>query len=105
MPMYEYECEHCGLFAVLRPISERGTPQFCPACESLSARTMRTAPFSKGLSPASRQAHAVNERAAHEPRRFTASSRSQGRNEARVRRGDSERSVRSSRGRPWMIGH
>jgi len=99
MPVYEYDCADCGGFTALRAISERDAPQPCSRCALPARRLIRTAPVFPGLAAAVRRAYAVNERAAHEPRRVSAAA-----NPAHDSR-PTEPAVRATCGRPWMIGH
>ncbi|WP_142850370.1 zinc ribbon domain-containing protein [Telmatospirillum sp. J64-1] len=68
MPVYEYNCPHCGPFADLRPMSLSGEPHDCPDCGTRSPRVILSAPRLAVMPAATRNAHAVNERSAHEPR-------------------------------------
>jgi putative FmdB family regulatory protein len=67
MPLYEYWCEDCGDFTAMRPMSEFAEPQPCPDCGTPAPRALITAPRVSGMAAASKQAHAINERSAHEP--------------------------------------
>jgi putative FmdB family regulatory protein len=67
MPIYDFHCEACGPFAVMRSIAERDRPVHCPEC-SASASRMVSAPALGLMSGARRNAHAANERAANAPR-------------------------------------
>ncbi|WP_163029324.1 FmdB family zinc ribbon protein, partial [Pseudomonas viridiflava] len=44
MPMYEYDCPHCGDFTSLRPMAESALPCECPACGASSMRVILSAP-------------------------------------------------------------
>jgi putative FmdB family regulatory protein len=108
MPSYEYDCTECGNFTAMRAMHERNEPQFCPACGAPSPRVILTAPAFAGMPPASRTAHATNERAANEPK---LSSTLHGMGCTCCSRGKSG-SGRSADGakvfparRPWMISH
>ncbi len=67
MPTYDYFCEHCGDFAVIRPISARNQPYACPHCGASAYRVMIGAPTLATLDTPTRSAHATNERARHAP--------------------------------------
>lgn len=67
MPIYDFHCERCGPFSVLRSIAERDRPGACPACGEGASRLV-SAPALALMSASSRNAHATNERAAHAPR-------------------------------------
>jgi putative FmdB family regulatory protein len=64
MPVYEYLCEGCGPFKLMRSMSEYELPADCPLCQSSAARVMLTAPYCSTASPATRLAQAANERSA-----------------------------------------
>ncbi|PLZ03079.1 FmdB family transcriptional regulator [Burkholderia sp. WAC0059] len=66
MPIYDFHCETCGEFAVMRPIAERDAPWSCPDCGGAASR-MVSAPAIALMSGAQRKAFATNERAANAP--------------------------------------
>jgi len=66
MPVYEYECNTCGVFTALRKMSESSEPAFCQECGAESTRIM-SAPRLAVLGKALRSAHERNEKSAHEP--------------------------------------
>lgn len=69
MPVYEYLCGDCGTdFAALRPMAESGLPHACPECGADAPRALLSAPAYAGMPADQRRAHAVNERARHEPK-------------------------------------
>jgi putative FmdB family regulatory protein len=67
MPVYEYECGECGEFTASRPMSQYREPQACPQCGRDCLRAMLTAPAFAGMPAVTRTAHAINEKASHEP--------------------------------------
>ncbi|GAB7522909.1 FmdB family zinc ribbon protein [Paraburkholderia sp. 2C] len=67
MPVYDFQCTTCGPFAVMRSVAARDLPVHCPDCGT-SASRMISAPALALMSGTQRNAHATNERAAHEPR-------------------------------------
>lgn len=67
MPIYEYDCPHCGDFTLLRPMSQRDDPCSCPACATPSPRVILSAPGLATLAGGQRRAHETNERARHVP--------------------------------------
>lgn len=67
MPTYEYTCEHCGSFTMLRPIAERHEPSQCPYCASTGGPLRVSAPALSLLADSQRKAIAGNERSAHAP--------------------------------------
>jgi putative FmdB family regulatory protein len=64
MPVYEYLCEGCGPFKLMRSMSEYELPADCPLCQASAPRVMLTAPYCSTASPATRLAQAANERSA-----------------------------------------
>ena len=69
MPVYDYQCPECGVFAAFRPMSAFRTPCACPDCGGESRRVFLTMPAVAGMDAGKRTAMATNERASHEPRR------------------------------------
>src|SRR5258706_15970609 len=67
MPAYEYHCEQCGSFTTMRPMSARNDPQICPGCGTSASRVLTAAAFA-GMAAADGVVHAINERAANEPK-------------------------------------
>jgi len=70
MPIYEYDCPHCGDFTLLRPMAQRDDPCACPDCAAPSPRVILTAPGLATLSGGQRRAQETNERARHAPQRL-----------------------------------
>ncbi|MBN3268663.1 hypothetical protein CUR95_15805 [Bordetella bronchiseptica] len=66
MPLYDYACPQCGPFRAWRALREVGGPLACPQCGERAPKAV-TAPFLADMNPAVRQAHARNEKSAHEP--------------------------------------
>ena len=64
MPVYEYLCEGCGPFKLMRSMSEYELPADCPLCQASAPRVMLTAPYCSTASPQARLAQAANERIA-----------------------------------------
>ncbi|GEP12063.1 FmdB family zinc ribbon protein [Methylobacterium gnaphalii] len=69
MPVYDYSCESCGPFTVLRPMAQFADPHDCPSCGGTCRRAFLTAPRIAGMDAGLKAAHATNERSRHEPRR------------------------------------
>jgi putative FmdB family regulatory protein len=67
MPVYEYLCEGCGPFTLMRSMSEYELPADCPLCEASAPRVMLTAPYCSTASPQTRLAGAASERGAAAP--------------------------------------
>lgn len=66
MPVYEYECDTCGVFSALRKMSESHAPADCVHCGAESQRVM-SAPRLAILNKFQRSAHERNEKSAHAP--------------------------------------
>lgn len=69
MPVYEYQCETCGVFEEMKPMSRFADPCDCPVCGTSAPRVMLTVPRLSAVSRATRRAHETNERAADSPKR------------------------------------
>jgi putative FmdB family regulatory protein len=52
MPTYEYECENCGPFSDVYPMSEFDRPQACPDCGEAAPRLLTVAAIGGGSQPA-----------------------------------------------------
>ena len=61
MPVYEYLCEGCGPFKLMRSMSEYELPADCPLCQASAPRVMLTAPYCSTASPQTRLAGAASE--------------------------------------------
>ena len=113
MPTYDYRCTDCGGFSAVRKLSERNDPCACPRCGTIGERVLFAVPMYGLLDAAEREAHAINERAAHAP---------QGSREYRARHGAGCSCCSGSAGksrsllrpdgsksfpgrRPWQISH
>ncbi|MBL27096.1 MAG: FmdB family transcriptional regulator [Rhodospirillaceae bacterium] len=111
MPLYEYQCDSCGVFDAMRPMAQSADPCDCPACGTTAPRVMFTAPRLAAMDTGLRHAHATNERSADSPRtsRDASSHRhgpgcgcGSGTSKA-VHRPDGSKTFPSKR--PWMISH
>jgi putative FmdB family regulatory protein len=67
MPTYEYECQRCGSFTMLRPMDQRHQPCQCPNCAGDGGRLILSAPSLPTLSGNQRLAITTNERSANAP--------------------------------------
>jgi putative FmdB family regulatory protein len=104
MPTYDYQCDDCGTFTVLRPMTRRDEPAPCPGCGTAAPRALIAAPALGRLSTAARAAHSLNERSASSPKERTLHGAGCGCcKTAKVARPPD--AVRQSEGRPWMISH
>ncbi len=68
MPVYEYLCDTCGGFDVLRPMAQAALDHACPDCGTEAPRALLTAPAFAGMPRAERIARDTNERSAHAPK-------------------------------------
>jgi putative FmdB family regulatory protein len=107
MPVYDYECEVCGVFTALRPMARYREPLDCPNCGREAGRAFLTAPALASMGTQRRTAHAINERAAHEPRSSGALNHGAGCSCCNSRsKAYPEGTAKSfSKQRPWMISH
>lgn len=112
MPFYDYECEDCGVFTVIRPMAEAALPTDCPECNAASGRVFLVAPAMAIMDGARRQATAINERSANAPKQSSAHgsgcsccspSRLKGKPGNQAAASAAAKSF--PRARPWMISH
>jgi putative FmdB family regulatory protein len=111
MPTYEYECSRHGVFEAVHSMRESGVPQSCPDCGALAARVVITAAAVAGMPRAQRDAHAVNERSAHEPKTSASLRHKPGcscclpnaKRSVVVKSRDGSKAFPTKR--PWMISH
>lgn len=116
MPIYEYQCEQCGQFSVLRKMSESSLPCTCEYCGEQAPRII-TAPNLALMDGGERSAYARNEKSAHEPRQArrsscgcsgshtcsTSSKKTSPSNEKKKGHGLLMQTKKTAR--PWMLGH
>ncbi|SAK76035.1 FmdB family regulatory protein [Caballeronia hypogeia] len=110
MPIYQYECESCGSFDVMRSIADRDLPHLCPECGVQTTRAVTSTALSL-MPQAARNAFATNERSANAP----TSSKSLGYRHgpgcsccaprASTSNDVARPAMKSPAGRPWMISH
>ncbi|MEM9282733.1 MAG: zinc ribbon domain-containing protein [Verrucomicrobiota bacterium] len=104
MPTYDYSCEDCGTFEVVRPMSDRDAPCLCPYCDKEAQRKLLAAPSISTLAGEVRQAHAINERSADSPKRLSTHGPGRvGAGIGRARKTASDKSNSYPTSRPWMI--
>ena len=105
MPIYEYECQDCGVFESMMPMSAFADPCACPNCGQSAQRVLNSVPFISTMSSGARKAHQVNEQSADGPKKLsTHGSVGSGgleRNRKTLHRPDGSKSFAASR--PWMI--
>ena len=108
MPVYDYMCAACGPFSDMKPMSASSDPCACPDCGESAPRAILRAPFIAGMDAGKRNAVAVNERSANEPRssRAHGSSCSCCRPLSRNKTAAAPPAAKSfPSARPWMISH
>ncbi|RKP57452.1 zinc ribbon domain-containing protein [Pararobbsia silviterrae] len=116
MPTYDYRCESCGVFTVMRRIADRDTDCACPECGTLSTRTI-SMPQLALMAGTARAGHQINERAAHAPQHSSAyrhvhgpgcgcgSSRKAATGQSGAQTGAPGAMKGNPSARPWMISH
>ena len=110
MPIYGYDCDSCGPFTEMQPMSRASEPMPCPDCGEPAPRGI-SAPFIANMDPNNRTAHQRNEKSAHEPRVVSGKpgghSHSHGHGHSHgVRRNTGlGEGLRNTHSRPWSIGH
>ncbi|WP_454763983.1 zinc ribbon domain-containing protein [Cupriavidus campinensis] len=104
MPTYDYRCDDCGDFALMRPMARRDEPAICPGCGKSAARALVAAPALASMGASARAAHAVNERSAAAPKESSSHGAGCGCCGPVKLAGRSD-GVKRSEGRPWMISH
>lgn len=109
MPLYEFHCAEHGPFQAIRPMSASKEPCDCPTCGASAPRALAT-PMLRGGDRAKMNAHAVNERASHEPKRASqhgpgcgCCSGKKKKSSGTFVRPDGSKSFPAKR--PWMISH
>lgn len=110
MPFYDYECQRCGPFTLLRSMDQCAEPFPCPDCGASSARAFLRAPGIACSDAGTRRALALNERARNEPK--LASRHGAGCGCCSARKGAKSPPARAAAAaksfpsaRPWMISH
>ncbi|HEY9657773.1 MAG TPA: zinc ribbon domain-containing protein [Allocoleopsis sp.] len=86
MPLYEFQCDECGLFDQWRTMAECNDPAHCPHCERIARRVFSPPALLSGslrLKKENREPQVVKREL--EPKQPRAKSH--------------------EGGRPWMIGH
>lgn len=111
MPIYEYECESCGIFTELRTISDRNSPAWCPDCQTGAKRVIHSAPGTTWLGKKTVMMHEVNERSRHEPKtleQYKSSVHGAGCSCCSTNKkstATSKNALKTGGSRPWMISH
>ncbi|MBF4990258.1 FmdB family zinc ribbon protein [Methylophilus sp. QUAN] len=112
MPLYEYECDCCGVFTALRKMSESSLPADCEYCGAESPRIL-SVPKLAIMDKHQRSAHERNEKSAHEPRSArrsscgcTGSHTCKTTTKLNEETGKLPMQMQTKKtARPWMIGH
>lgn len=105
MPVYDYACEACGPFTVLRPMAQFRDPHDCPDCGAACGRAFLTAPNLASMDAGRRKAFATNERSAHAPRKSSGHGAGCGCCSGTRPKSDPTAAKGFPSGRPWMISH
>lgn len=103
MPLYDYQCVHCGEFMECAPMSRAAEAVPCPACSG-PGRRLISAPNLGRMNAGVRKAMRRNERAAHEPgmaRRSGAGICADPERKA----APAVKAQTKVNARPWMLGH
>jgi putative FmdB family regulatory protein len=109
MPYYDYLCDTCGPFTLVRPMAEAGAPQPCPECASTASRAFLRAPAMTSMNGARRRAHETNEKSRAAPVLASTLGRPHGpgcgccRPTAKPASGSEMKTFPGKR--PWMIAH
>lgn len=114
MPLYEYECESCGVFTSLRKMSEAHLSANCDVCGEASERIL-SVPSLALVAKTDRIAHERNEKSAHNPNFKTRSScgcsgthtcNSNGGVKMDAKTGQPALQMQTKKtARPWMLSH
>ena len=111
MPLYDYECEICGVFTLQRAISKRDEAAECEEC-GLMASLLISAPALALMNPGVRKAIATNERSQNAPgirnRHSCGSTCGCGPSKKSATAGTKKESkfkAGKAGDRPWMLGH
>jgi putative FmdB family regulatory protein len=109
MPIYQYECESCGGFDVMRSIADRDLPHLCPECGTPTTRAITCTAMLSLMPQSQRDACATNERSANAPQSSKSLGYRHGPGCSCCRPSASSDQARpamkSPAGRPWMISH
>ena len=105
MPVYDYACEACGPFTVLRPMAQFKDPHDCPDCGTACGRAFLTAPNLASMDAGRRKAFATNERSAHAPRKSSAHGAGCGCCSGTKATSNPTAAKSFPNARPWMISH
>ena len=72
MPIYDYECEWCGPFTAMQPMTRFRDPCACPSCGADASRTLLSAPAIASSNPGGGIAHEAGQPSATSPRHSSA---------------------------------
>jgi putative FmdB family regulatory protein len=96
MPLYEYDCQHHGLFETMHSMHEAEAPERCPSCGEQAPRVL-SAPRLACISANEKKARDRNEKSRHEPRHVRKAGNAPKEERPALRSSHSAR--------PWAIGH
>jgi putative FmdB family regulatory protein len=110
MPFYDYLCDDCGPFTLMRPMAECEHPSDCPDCGASAPRAYLRAPNFSCMSADARTAHATNERSAAAPISSSQFKAKHGKGcgcctPSRSLKRDKDGGKHFPTKRPWMISH
>ncbi|MFP5345765.1 MAG: FmdB family zinc ribbon protein [Actinomycetes bacterium] len=66
MARYDYRCDRCGVFEIVRPVGTAPAHSYCSTCGTSAKRILSAPTLLSGGSPTARAVEAC-ERSAHEP--------------------------------------
>lgn len=116
MPVYDYKCQHHGVFFELATMAESDQPCACPTCGTLAPRIIMMPPEILDIKKEKKHAEEVNERNSHEPTHSTKARREEDEEHASgcgcERKMGKSKLMYTAQGdkmfpsmRPWMISH
>ena len=106
MPLYEYECDHCGPFNGWAAIAQATDPAACPSCDTEAPRAV-SAPQLSRMQRNTKIAHERNEKSADAPQVAKRAGPSHQHHHGGGACAHSHAKPGHGHGpkRPWMIGH
>lgn len=108
MPLYDYECQTCGIFSEFQSVEHFGDDCACPDCGQAAPRRLLSVPHFSTASRSGMKAHAINEKNAHMPETTARSGKHPPGCSCcgTKRQAKSDNAAKTFPGtRPWMISH
>ena len=108
MPLYDYNCVHCGPFRSWGSLATATAPQACPDCGQKAERSISRPHIRSGQAVTRYKAEAHNERSANEPKvvQHVGKFGHHGDRDGHRRHAHEHARNQVPRARrPWMIGH